>query len=105
VNAPLLPFMEDDRTTRERFEAFDRTNPHVYETFRRYARRLKAVRARGSARDIFGGMRWQALASTKGEPFKLNNYFSPYYARKLIAEDPSFASFFELRRAKADEGE
>lgn len=32
----------------------------------------------------------------------LNDHHSPYYARMLIEDDPTFAHFFELRAAEGD---
>jgi hypothetical protein len=87
----------------DRFRKYHRDNPRVYELFKRYAREARdAGHARYSARDILARIRWEVSVVTRGE-FKCNNIASPFYARMLVEEDPTFAGFFEMRRAVADE--
>jgi hypothetical protein len=93
-----------EQTIDERFAAFDGAHPEVFAEFKRLA--LEA-RRRGhehySADGILHVVRWHTSVNPqKDEGFKINNDFSSRYARKLIAEDGTFATFFELRALKSD---
>lgn len=90
-------------SVRSRFERFHRANPAVYDLFRRFAREAMASgRERFSADAILHRIRWYVAIETKGD-FKCNNDCAAFYARMLIAEQPAFAGFFELRKSAADE--
>lgn len=85
------------------FEQFHRANPHVYEAFKRFAKEARQRRDHFAARDIIHRIRWWTeIESNDADGFKINNNWSPFYARLLIKDDPTFAGFFELRRAAAD---
>lgn len=87
----------------ERFVAFDAANPDVFTLFRQFADEAKrAGRTRFSADAIIQRIRWFVNVETTGDEFKINDNFSAYYARKLIAEDASFRGFFELRTTRTE---
>lgn len=103
-----------DRSSRKWREtlAFHADNPHIYARLRDLC---EGLRAKGftfySMRTLVCVLRFETdLASTgqdvwiDGELRKvtLNDHHSPYYARMLIEEDPSYAEFFELRSAEGD---
>lgn len=54
----------------------------------------------GRAWQGVAGMDERATSSQVGPDFKIDNRFTSRYARKLIAEYPEFADFFELRKLK-----
>lgn len=89
-------------TLRDRFEQFDKENPHVYALFVKYARQVKnSGFDRFSAKAIFERLRWHLNFETHDfQPFKLNNSYTAFYARKVIEEFPEFVNFFELRERK-----
>lgn len=92
-------------TIKERFKIFHKANPHVYKLFKKFARQAKeAGRDRWSARDIVHRIRWFVNIETNDptSDFKINDHYSPYYARKLVKQDDSFDGFFEMRQLKAD---
>lgn len=92
----------------EMFEEYHAANPRVYQLFKRFAREAKAVGLkRYSARAIFERIRWHTNVETydANEPFKVNNYYSPLYARMLMSEEPAFGDFFELRELTVDVSE
>jgi hypothetical protein len=96
-----LPF-PDAKSIDEAFAAFDETHPEVYRLFRDLAESLwNAGKRRGSARDIWGRIRWEYDTGGRSGDFALNNNFTALYARKLAAEDERFATFFEFRARKA----
>lgn len=88
-----------------KFEAFDDANPQVWSLFCEFAFDLIDKGARHySARDIFPLIRWRTFAQTNdGQGFKINNNYSPFYARKFARSWPEHKDFFEFRRSEADE--
>jgi hypothetical protein len=85
------------------FREFHEANPQIFALFKRFAQDAKARRPRFSARTILHRIRWYTAVETDDPAgFKINNNWSPFYARLLILEDSSFDGFFELRRSKAD---
>ncbi len=94
-------------TLQEKFEAYDRANPQVYEAFRKYAFQLReAGRKRSGAALIFERIRWDTMirgSKEDGLPaLKMNNNYRAFYARKLALESPIyFETFFETREQKS----
>ena len=83
----------------DQFKQFDSSNPHVYETFKRFAYEvLDSGRKKYSANGIFERMRWHTEIETRGDPFKLSNNYRAYYARKLMDEFPEFSEFFKTKK-------
>lgn len=94
-------FPDTDEALVLRFWTYHRNHPDVFEEFRQRARQMKSAgRKRYSGWIIVNRIRWDHDLRVEGEPFKINNDYIALYARLLIAEDPSFAGFFELRRMK-----
>jgi hypothetical protein len=91
------------RTIQERFEAFDQSHPEVYRLFKRFAfELLQAGRKRYGAKSLIERIRWHmATTADPEEDWKIDNRHTSRYVRKLIAEHPEFAGFFELRKLKA----
>jgi hypothetical protein len=86
-----------------RFEAYDRANPAVYALFRRFACEMRAAgRARYGSKGVLERIRWHVHLEASGGDFKINNDYSPYFARKLMAEDETFRGFFEVRATVGD---
>lgn len=85
------------------FREFHAANPHVYQKLREIA---LFVRARGHRRfgvkALFERLRWISLFETTGDPYRLNNNYTAYYARLLMAREPALAGLFELRASRAD---
>lgn len=82
------------------FSEYHEKNPQVYVLFKKYAQMaLDRGFKKFSAKAIFERLRWHYSVETEGDEFKLNNNYTAYYARKLMAE-PEFMGFFELRKCK-----
>lgn len=88
----------------ERFEEFHRQNPHVYQAIVRIAHDLKG---RGFSKCsiwlIFNRLRWLYAIQTQGDEFRLNNNFTAYYARTVMAANADLDGFFEVRKHKGQE--
>lgn len=86
-----------------RFEGFHRENPHIYQAIVRIALDLKD---RGfpkcGMKMIFERLRWLYAIQTRGEDFKLNNNYTAYYARVVMAAEPRLQGFFETRVREGD---
>lgn len=86
----------------EWFMNFHLKNPHIYRAFKRMAFEMRAEgHRRYGAKTIMERLRWESEVRHPGEKFKLSNTIkdrcSARYARKMIEEYPSFASFFQLK--------
>lgn len=95
--------MSTATTIQDDFEEFCAENPDVYAHFVRYAEELRrAGRRRYGAKGIIERIRWHFATSCGDEAFKIDNRFTSRFARKLIAERPEFAGFFETRTLKSE---
>ena len=82
----------------ERFKAFHKKNPQVWDRFKEKAFRMKKTgRRKYSARTIFEVMRWESDLETVGSVFKISNDLIPIYCRLLIFNYPEFKNFFYLK--------
>lgn len=93
---------EGEETPREKFEAFHRANPHVYDYFKQRAIGLRRLGTkRYGMKSLFELLRWDYSVQT-GDPdnFKINNNFAPWYARLLMDNEPELDGFFETRACK-----
>ena len=81
------------------FEAYDKSNPHVYKRFCEIADSIiKRGHKHYSADAILHVIRYES--TVKKEPFelfKINNNYSSRYARKFISDHPEHNNFFEIR--------
>lgn len=85
----------------EAFWKYHALNPQVWELFERFALQLRdAGRKRYGASAIVQRIRWHMAVETQGDEFKINDHYSPCYARLLILKYPEFQAFFELRRSR-----
>ena len=84
------------------FMKFHAANPHVYAAFKDFACMIREQgHKRYSQKAIMERLRWETEVRY-GNRYKMGNdpkdRCSSRYARLLIAEDPSFATFFEIRK-------
>ena len=78
--------------------AFHAENPDVYRELRRLALDLYGMgRIRYGMKGLFEVVRWHRAMATTDEDFKLNNNYTAFYARLLMADEPRLGKFFELR--------
>lgn len=86
-------------THEEKWRAFHARNPQVYELLR--AKALYAVRRghkRLGLRTIWEALRWDLTVQVdSADDFKLNDHYTPFYARELMAREPELAGVFEVR--------
>jgi hypothetical protein len=97
------PKVSKEATIQDRFEAFEKANPHVYAALRTLALQMlgNGVRQYG-IKGLFEILRWQFALQTNGEPFRLCNDYTSRYARLLIERNPELDGFFELRELRSE---
>lgn len=88
-------------TIQERFDKFDRDNPHIYELIKRFAfEALRSVK-HYSIRAIFERIRWHLNVETQtDERFRISDNFTSRYVRKLIFQYPEFNDFFTTKELR-----
>jgi hypothetical protein len=82
-----------------------RRNPEIFHRYETIALDMISRGIRhGSSDDILHTIRKevQHLKSRDGSGYKINNTYSPYFARYFVHLYPEHASFFEFRASKAD---
>ena len=88
------------RKWRKKFEQFHADNPDIYDMLVEMARKVKARGFKCSIYFLIERVRWFLMIETTGEQardFKINNNFSPFYSRKIMAENPDLDGMFDLR--------
>lgn len=83
-----------------RFTNFHTANPLVFSLFLQYALELiDAGRSQYGSRSLIERVRWEVNLLTNSDAFKINNDFSPLYARLAMHHFPDvFDDFFRCRR-------
>ena len=95
--APVLPSRAKG-TMETQFEAFHLRNPHVYTSIIAISKDLKKRGFRkGGMKMIFERLRWLYAIQTVGEDYKLNNNYTAFYARLVMATVPELDGFFAVR--------
>jgi hypothetical protein len=80
-------------------------NPQVFALFERFAREAAGLGRPFSAYLLRERIRWE-VAMTWGKDadgFKINNNFTPFIARDLIAKHPEYAHLMQTRKTKEEE--
>lgn len=92
--------MKDLFDTTDSSESYDRKHPEIWSEFVRITRQLIS---RGcchyGSKAIFEIIRYHTAirADGDGEPFKINNNHTKYYAIKFMRVFPQHEGFFEIR--------
>jgi hypothetical protein len=92
------------RDTAQAFEDFHADNPRVYETLVRLAREwvTRTGRHRLGMKSLYERARWDIAIATSDPDFKINNSYTPYYARLIDEQESDLSGLFEFRRSQAD---
>ena len=88
-----------------KFWKFHIDNPHIYHRLVDLAVQLKenGVEQYGMG-SLFEVLRWHwATGTARGEEFKLNNNYRPFYARLIMKNVTSLDDFLAIRDSQADE--
>lgn len=92
-------------TTAERFEAFHAENPHVYQVLVRLAREWVAAtdRRKLGVKTLYERARWEIAVDTRDADYRLNNNYTPFYARLIMWQERDLCDMFDMRWSEADE--
>jgi hypothetical protein len=97
-------------TIKDKFIDFHKSNPEVYELFEHFTNEaIAAGMTKIGSKFVFERIRWEMMVKTKGagycvatkRPLKLNNNFTPWYARLFMAKNRKHIGVFELRTIKS----
>jgi hypothetical protein len=87
--------------TRKQFEEFHANNPNIFRLFCYFTKQvINAGHQKYSAEAIFNQIRWYTTVETRGDEYKVNNDYKPYYSRKYMKEFNS--NVFRVRASVAD---
>lgn len=83
------------------FWSFHTENPHVYELLVRLAREWRrTVGDKLGIKALFERARWESRIVTRGEEYSLNNNYTAFYARLIMAQERDLKGIFNLREQK-----
>lgn len=104
MTAPQLAFTFG-RDTAQAFEQFHADNPRVYGTLVRLAREWVARTGRHKLgiKTLYERARWEIAIATSDPDYKLNNNYTAFYARLIMAQERDLAGMFDLRVSEADQ--
>jgi len=91
---------------REQVSAFHSGHPEVWDLFVRFTEeKINRGFKHYSARGIFHRIRWETELPfyEKGRDFKINDHYSPFYARRFHRMYPQHQGFFRTRRQTSQE--
>ncbi|MFD6989342.1 hypothetical protein [Streptomyces sp. NPDC059943] len=92
-----LAYRRKPSTLAEQFEDFDREHPWVYTALEQLvSQRLASGARRVGMKASFETLRWRHPHGMKG----LNNNYTAFYARQLLAAHPEWTPVIELRRRR-----
>lgn len=87
--------------SRKQFEEFHANNPEVFRLFCYFTNQvINAGHKKYSAEAIFNQIRWYTTVETRGDGYKINNDYKPYYSRKYMKEFN--CEIFSIRSSMAD---
>lgn len=82
-----------------KFCSYHEQNPHIYKEFERMT--LLTIREKKfknySAKGIFELIRWHTGVEAFRDCFKVNNNYTPFYARMFEQRHPEYKDFFRKR--------
>jgi hypothetical protein len=87
-------------TIEDRFKAWDAANPDFYHLFCKFANDLLATgRTQIGARVIVERIRWESMfmPAAKSGGFKINDHYTPHFARKFMDDHPLVGPVFSSR--------
>jgi hypothetical protein len=91
----------DEAKVKEKFQVFHEENPAVYRELVKISRELKnRGRDHYGMRALFEVIRFHRAMNTNDPDYKLNNNYTPHYARLIMDQEKDLEGFFDLRSLK-----
>ena len=92
------PTISDPQTTAEKFWNFHRQNPQVFAALRDLALEARRRGDKEGIKSLYEVARWKLKRlQTAGDPVKLSNSYTGFYARLIMLLVPELEGFFDLR--------
>jgi hypothetical protein len=89
------------RNLREETEQYLLTHPYVYALFVQFAMEKKARFQKFGAKHLAERVRWECeLMKGETEEYLLNNNYTAYIARKLVADYPELVMYVNFRKTR-----
>lgn len=103
AKAARLPREARKRSLDERFEAWLKTYPKMFELFERYAlHAIASGHTRYSAKAVVERVRWHVTVERQaGEQFTFNNDYTSRLARMFIEKHPEHRDLFSTRALRS----
>ena len=100
INASII-----DNPMAQEFEDFHDKNPQVYAVLARLAREWVEATGRGKLgiKALYERARWEIAVQTSNPDYKLNNNFTAFYARLIMAQEQDLSEIFHMRGSAADD--
>lgn len=91
-----------DSIYKQKFDKFHKENPHVLEALIKMTDRAVAKGHKHfGMKLLFEVLRWETMISTKGDPYKINNNYAPYYVRLIEEKRPDLTGVFRKRELRS----
>ena len=93
------------QTIKEAWWEFHKNNPEIYDLFEKETKRAIARgRKKLSSKMIINFIRWNIYVetTTQGEEYKINDAYTPYYARLFEHYNPKYKGVFNKRRIRSN---
>lgn len=91
------------KITCEKFIRHHKENPEVYKLFAEFTyEAIRAGRTYFGADFIINRLRWFTMIESKGEPYKINSNYEPFYTRLFEFRNSKYKGFFRKKKSEAD---
>lgn len=94
---------KNDRERRYREWLASDAGRKVFPLFERFALQMLDRRRRFGFRLIAERVRWEVKTTWEYEDFKLNDHYTPFIARDMIAKYPALGEYVETRDQEGDD--
>ena len=96
--------VDKNASIQQRFEAFHKANPRVYQELYKLASLMKGKgHKRIGMQMLIEKLRWEWYETTTNtDGFKINNDYAAHYSRLLMQEKPELAGLFSVRTVQQD---
>lgn len=89
------------KPTLEKFLAYHRQNPAIYQAFKQKAQALlRSGKKKYGAKAIMEVVRYEHDLQHPKDEFKISNSYTAYYARALTVWNPEFKDFFDFKEIR-----
>ena len=89
----------DQKTLKQKWWEWHRTNPHVYQLFEKFTfMAINKGHKNLSAWLVVNRIRWETSIETTGDDFKISNDYIALYARLFMHYHPEYEGFFRIKR-------